>query len=173
MGCYVDSDGSPSCFGQQGGALPEGNINESQEPQAIEGSPELQGITNNNRMACGWTADGEGWCWGKEPADLAFRPPARVAEDVSHMVVSRIANPQSAYDVWCARLRNGTVSCGSWGDVQVPTIEGKDWVSLTAGNAHVCGTRRDETVACWGWDLQGIPDDPLQRVWTQEPIEIW
>jgi alpha-tubulin suppressor-like RCC1 family protein len=75
-------------------------------------------------FSCGVSTDGAVRCWGFAPVSLANNVPG----------VGRCRGPCSAFD------RDPARSLAELGE----------FASVTTGDSHTCGLRKDGTVACWG-----------------------
>lgn len=96
-------------------------------------------VTAGGTHSCGVRGDGTLWCWGNRAGGQLGDGEASGA---SHVPVQVVAED---------------VDDAPW----------SDWVSVTAGQSHTCGLRRDRSAWCWGASsdgrLGGNTDSPRAR----------
>ncbi len=85
------------------------------------------------------------------------RPPMVVAQASVPVNVKRLVVGQ---DFACAIFANHRVRC--WGSAEVQRVPEGAFVSLGAGDRHVCGLREDHQVVCWGWNDYGQTRAPAE-----------
>lgn len=161
--CAIKRDGSAWCWGDDTyGAVGDGNgMVDSQVPVQIkEPGPWID--VGAGRTSCGIKEDGSFWCWGRY-----LRGPGDVPEPIP--ADGNWAKVDVSEPVICAINENGSLWCGGDNDdgetgsgdpaglinAPVPTLGGGHWVEVATSLNTVCGIKSDETVWCWGRDVNG------------------
>jgi alpha-tubulin suppressor-like RCC1 family protein len=98
----------------------------ARRPAAVAGTHVFRALAAGAAFTCGLAADGRVWCWGID-------------------------------DVGQLGTRDAPDTCSSLACAHTPVLaaEGRAFVSLSAGLAHVCALAADGQVWCWGYNYQG------------------
>lgn len=168
--CGLHDDGSLWCWGSgDSGDLGVGSTDSIGAPIQV-GQAMWSAFSTGAAHTCGVQKSGSLWCWGKGQngrlgtgATADSLAPAMVGTDASWTTVTAgdahscgIRHPGT---LWCwgdgdnGRLGNGAVSGDESTPIQVGTRE--DWQVVSAGAAHTCAIRADETLWCWGAGANG------------------
>ena len=119
-------------------------------------------VSSGGAHTCGLRSNGAVQCWGVDS----------VVGDVPEFGFVSLSSPPTADYVCGVRRGDGAVPC--WGDVpselttavagsgSADAPEGR-FEEVAAGDAHVCGLRRDRGVVCWGDDSSDQTEVPLGR----------
>jgi alpha-tubulin suppressor-like RCC1 family protein len=166
--CAIKQDGSLWCWGDAlYGLLGVGATSiPAAQPQQVGTSHNWASVSIQRFGACGVQTDGTLWCWGEPTGGTEQDTPLRVDTATNWAAVS-----VGALYV-CALKQNGTLWC--WGDLtdsiglpvtgnySTPTefgasaiSPGQQWTSVSSGTDHVCATRSDGTLWCFGENGQG------------------
>ncbi len=122
------------------------------------------GVASGYHHACGWTSEGQVYCWGKTDFQaLGAKVKAKEVHEptlVAGVTGARRVSLGAAFA--CAVLETGEVQCwghdgygqqgvrSSSGDKRVPVTNLKRAVEVAAGGRHVCARTDDDNVFCWG-----------------------
>lgn len=139
-------------------------------------------VTTGDAHSCALKAEGSVWCWGKNDVGQLGRGNTSAQEATSAKVLYIGPNPNSnetpatqiasgiAHS--CALITTGVVVCwgeGSYGqlgngnstDSAVPVLvlgigeSNPKAIAIAVGGHHSCALLENNTVRCWGWNLQG------------------
>ncbi len=175
--CALAEDGAAWCWGRNNyGQLGDGTTTTRHEPVAVR-MPEgvrFDMLTLSRTHACGLTADGEGWCWGRnvdgglgDGTTTNSSVPVRVStpEGVTGL---RALSSGSAFT--CGVSAEGEVYCwgtngvGQLGDgtttshptpEKVSTPVGVHFDAVHAANDYACAASREGELYCWGKNTGG------------------
>ena len=176
--CAILRDASLYCWGSNDeGELGLGDgANASQaNPVQVASGVAFLDVSVGQGHTCAVALDGALYCWGRNTGrELGLGPmsPAQVA--VPTRVDTRLYRSVSAgQSHTCAITREGQLAC--WGDdedadedataggllssglIDVPTIIDvrTDWLEVSTDTFHACAIRSDNTLHCWGRNLEG------------------
>lgn len=127
--CAIRQEGMGYCWGLgTSGQMGDNNATNNQVPAYVfqAGIVDWVTITAAGTHTCGIRSDKSAWCWGN--ATNGALGDGQIATNRNNPV----------------QVQNNT-GPGFW----------TDWVSITAGSTHTCGTRTNGTTHCWG--LSGVP----------------
>jgi alpha-tubulin suppressor-like RCC1 family protein len=136
--CGLRSDGSLWCWGNYGsGQLGDGRVSDGSaaaypqptpvrvlaaEDDGAEHWGDWEDVTAGRFHTCGRREDGSLWCWGSNTSGQL----GDGNTGLSTRPVRVVADEDGDDEPW------------------------NDWVEVTAGHAHTCGRRGDDTLWCWG-----------------------
>jgi alpha-tubulin suppressor-like RCC1 family protein len=141
--CALRANGTLWCWGHNSrGKLGDGTTETRSEPTQVivaEGDPGDLGwndwlaVSTRRSHTCGSRSDGTLWCWGEGDHGRRGDGTTRRTRTTPAQVLAAGAVPGG--DTW------------------------SDWVSVSAGDSHTCGLRRDGTQWCWGSGFDGRRGD--------------
>jgi alpha-tubulin suppressor-like RCC1 family protein len=171
--CAIRTDATLWCWGYNSdGELGTGNHTSQDRPQQVT-TPAAGGwasITAGDIHACATRTDATLWCWGYN-GNGELGTGNHTSQDRPQQVTAPAAGGWTGVTTGsadsCAIRTGGTLWC--WGDNtygelgtgnhtsqdrphQVTTPAAGGWASLTAGYGHICATRTNSTLWCWGFD---------------------
>lgn len=160
--CGVTTDGDGYCWGTNAeGELGGGSTGAPAGPTLVAGDITWHSIDPwGNRMTCGMSSTGQGYCWGSgmlgsdvsETAAPAAVDGSQVYESVGTVFnggCGRIAGG----DVYCwGQQTYGTVGSGEPDDAPAPVIvsTAESFEIVDAGGSHVCALTPAGDAWCWG-----------------------
>jgi len=154
--CGLRADSTAVCWGT--GPLGDGTSNSSATPVAVSGDHHFQDLAAGDGFACGLTAAGEVWCWGKDWVNGVGGAPDLLEPVLAVSGASEIA----ANDIFAVALKSGEVIAwqgAGFDATPVPgftDIAGLDGLSVAsfALNSNSCVRLTDGQVYCWDkmWD---------------------
>lgn len=170
--CATRTDGTLWCWGNNSsGRLGDGTSTQRTTPTRIGTASDWFTVAAGNTHTCAIKTTGTLWCWGANSnyqlglGDTATRTsPVQVGSvNTWSAVVATSSNSN------CARRSDGTLWCwgsnttGVLGQGNTTTLTAlvqvspgvTTWSELAAGYAHVCATRTDGTLWCWGRNSLG------------------
>jgi alpha-tubulin suppressor-like RCC1 family protein len=170
-GCGIAVDGIAWCWGANGaGQLGSGRESPStgSVPERVAGMRRYQQVVVGSAFACGLTAEGAAWCWGR-PGTLGTGASAGsnvpVAVTGNHLFTQLASGSEHV----CGIAREGSAWC--WGDngggalgtgqnanagIPVPVSGGLNFKALSAGFAYTCGITVAGKAWCWGTNANGV-----------------
>lgn len=173
--CALDAEGRAFCWGGNsngqigsGAEARDGNAVLEPVEVALADGVRLVQLDLKSNHACGVTAAGEAWCWGRN--DLGqidatgedVRSPQRITATVAFRHVATGAFHTCAIDpdgaAWCwgnnhnAQLGDESLTSSV---APVRVSGGLAFQSLAAGPNHTCGLTTTNTVWCWGTSYTG------------------
>jgi alpha-tubulin suppressor-like RCC1 family protein len=199
--CGIKTDGTLWCWGtnRAGNSFngtvvpPQMGDNFSppvQMPAPAAGTAWTAVALGNNHL-CGMRSDGSLWCWGEntvgqvgDGTTTARTAPVQIGADAGWLSVA------AGDDHTCAVRADGTLWC--WGDDsagdigvgsqtntpilspgQVGTNDSAAWTSVACGpeDDHVCATKADGTVWCWGSNTDGDLGVSSSSAYSQYPLQ--
>jgi len=168
--CGLTAEGAAYCWGfNVSGQVGDGTAGPGThrfEPVAVAGGHRFADIVAGPEATCAVTADGDGFCWGRNdhgqlgdgsPGE-ARGTPVRVATEVRF---SRIVPGGGT----CGLAVNGQIHC--WGRAHlgtdamnesarpVPIASDRRFTALATGSGHACAAAQDGSAYCWGSNYQG------------------
>jgi alpha-tubulin suppressor-like RCC1 family protein len=154
-------------------------------PAVIAGAPELISLVSGPTHTCGLEATRVAWCWGSNTygelgssntdqqcgATVCQMSPVAAADG---MLFSELA---AGLDFTCGLTIVGTVYCWGLNDTgqlgnastgadcgglrcslaPVVAAQGKTFLTITAGQSHICGLDKKGVAWCWGYEALPIP----------------
>lgn len=165
--CALGTDGAAWCWGANDfGQLGNGKVSlgaVTTTPSRVSGKLRLTAMDSRVSHACGLTATGEAWCWGRNDFGQAavaggesVTRPARVAGPAFTAVATGAHHS-------CALAADGRAWCwgnNDWGQLGDNTLASRAtpapvsgtlrFTSLAAGNNVTCGTTMAGEAWCWG-----------------------
>lgn len=163
--CGLRADSLAVCWGP--GPLGDGTTNSSATPVIVNGDHHFQDIAVGEKFACGLTAGGEVWCWGKDWEDGLQGPPDMLEPVLATGGASELA---ANWNFAIALTGTGVVAWQGAGfdDAPVPgftDISGLDGLTVAAFalNSNTCLQLDDGQVYCWDemWDRSSRLNDGL------------
>lgn len=154
--CGLRADSTAVCWGT--GPLGDGTANSSAIPVAVNGGRHFQDLAAGDGFACGLTAAGEVWCWGKDWVNGLSGAPDVLEPVLAISGASEIAANMN----FAAALQSGRVV--AWQGAGFDTaplpgftdITGLDGLTVAgfALNSNSCVLLTDGQVYCWDemWD---------------------
>ena len=175
--CALKANGTVWCWGVNvQGQLGDGTGRNSPTPVRVARLTNITQIASNGSHACARETDGTLWCWGAggcvgDGTTETRLVPVQVAALGSNAVNVSV----SAAGRSCARKTDGTLWCWGWdvggqgffgdgvpGDKLLPgqiTALGNSVAQVSLGRYHICATKTDGTVWCWGRNTSGALGD--------------
>lgn len=150
-------------------------------PVAIAGGVRFASLSTGSSAACGLTAGGEAYCWGRnhsgELGDGGMEPsgvPVRVAAQARFRALSvgssHACGVAEGGEAWCWGANEAAqLGASPAGPVDerpspLPVGGGLRFTALSAGSSHTCGVTPEGQVFCWGSDSYGqLGDGPGAR----------
>lgn len=178
--CALRADATAWCWGEDTlGELGAGTSPGIQAiPLEVSGGSQWKNISGGDVNACGVKVDGTGWCWGEGASGRlgngTYAPtnvPVEVADSHSWRIISTSRGHHT-----CGITTSGEAWCWGYGDhgrrgdnmtgpsslrwpVKVhddtSATGWSDWVSISTGLNHTCGTRTNGEAWCWGRGSDG------------------
>lgn len=173
--CGITTVGNAYCWGNGAlGRLGNGSTDGSLTPVEVSGDRTWSMISAGGDHTCGITADGDAFCWGNRERGRLGHDNATAGQETTPVPVagarkwstisaggSHTCGVTTAGDAFCwgqgtaGQLGNGA-SLDSAVPVPVTTAPAFGrWTSISAGDAHSCGTFTSGFAACWGSDANG------------------
>ncbi len=172
--CATLDGGALECWGDdEEGELGQGGTYPGEDalaPVSVRGNHDFSVADVGQGHACGATATGALWCWGRDsdgelglPADASeeLRSPALVDGTDGWSAVATGQNHTCALTrgaLYCFGANfAGQLGQGDQQNRSVPTRVGTDadWVSIDVDTFHSCGIRAPGTLWCWGRNVEG------------------
>ncbi len=170
--CAWTASGAAYCWGSNGKGQVGNGSNANQGTPVKVNVTAVKQIVCGSEFTCALITGGAVQCWGDNTSAELGRQSGdtRVPGPVNSLtsVVQLTAGSLHA----CALLEDHTVRC--WGSgqqgqlgnananrtnslspVPLSVTEGKEFISVAAGNNHTCAERFDHTLMCWGDNLNG------------------
>lgn len=191
--CAIKNDGTLWCWGQNSsGQLGDGTSGARSAPGQVPGSGwqsvVMGGTWFADGHACAIKSDGTLWCWGYNRygqlgigSTAKQTTPAQVTGRWTHVAAGKIATCGIDLDggLLCWGGNGiGTLGIGFAATRLTPTqIPGEGWISVAASGIgdsserHVCGTRTDGSLWCWGENTWGQLGDGTTQTSTV-PVAI-
>lgn len=171
--CGIRTDDSLWCWGWNAAYGEVGTGLTMQQPEPVRiGSATWLDVDIGWYHSCGIQSDHSLWCWGTNyygafgdgPPTNSFTPRLITGAAWDDVGVTELST--------CGRTTSGAMRCWGYGlqgqlgngsavGVTTPTpvavdgIDVEDWVSVSAGDRHVCGIRNDGSLWCWGENVRG------------------
>jgi len=188
--CGITSNGTLHCWGKNdNGQLGDGTKLKKEYPVSVSGNyANWISVSTRNSHTCGVKTDGTLYCWGyNNHGQLGdnTKTDRNYPEKITFTVSNGIYMESSGSNHSCEVKTNGTLYC--WGDngngqlgnnstnnSKIPVQEfsqSTNWVSVSAGDSHTCGIKKDGTLWCWGDNTFGKIGDHTsteKHVPTQE-----
>jgi len=174
--CARKSNGTLFCWGDNAsGQLGDGSTAPNRNlPVQVGTGNDWQEVNAGGYHTCGLKNDASAWCWGENGSgQLGIgntadkNVPARVGLENNWGKISAGANHTCALktngSLWCwGENGSGQLGIGSSGaDQKTPTRLGADtdWAQVSAGGAHTCGLKSEQSLWCWGSNFEGALGD--------------
>ena len=187
--CALGTDGAAWCWGSNDfGQLGNGKISFDVDPTPAPVRTKLRFAQMDSRVshACGVTATGEAWCWGRndfgQAGDGTFESKPRPTRVTTSVPFTRIA---AGTHHSCALATDGRAYCwgnNDWGQLGDNTLASRAtpapvhgtqrFTSLTAGNNVTCGTTTAGEAWCWGSTHFGMPGNGQDGPDTISPVPV-
>lgn len=143
-------------------------------------------ISAGDNATCGVRRDHTLWCWGQNNGNLGVddtddrSDPTQVGtnSDWASVDISseHTCGVRSDFTLWCwgsnlyGQLGLGDRSSGHYTPIQVGTDT--DWAQVSLGYDHTCATRTDNTLWCWGHNIEGqVGLGKGRKIWTS-PTQV-
>lgn len=171
--CAVTPDSIAFCWGfNVTGQIGIGTIGKSRNvPSRVLGTTRYAEVAAGGGHTCGWTAAGDGFCWGARSDGTARIDSTTLSGYPVHVLgVHRFTQIATGGDHRCGLEDTGAAYCwgtggqgrlgtGSDQGTSTPTlvIGGFTFSTLDAGDGHTCGLLSDGSgaVRCWGLNADG------------------
>jgi len=171
--CGVTAAGMAYCWGANGdGQLGDGTRIARFSPAAVAGGLLFaRVVTSDLAHACGLTANGQAFCWGRNgEGELGFPPALRDSSRTLPTAVPGFAFVTMALGMYhtCGLTSGGQAYCWGFNDAgqlgdgsttsspsPVPVAASATFVSLAAGGEHTCGLTSSGAAYCWGDNFAG------------------
>ncbi|HWJ21251.1 MAG TPA: Ig-like domain-containing protein [Gemmatimonadaceae bacterium] len=146
----VAGSGAAYCWGIDGmdNVINPGPDNTGSIPAAVPGGLQFKTIAVGYWHACGLTADGAAYCWGRN--------------DYGQLGVESTGETCNTAHLPCSHM-------------PVRVAGGLSFTSITAGGAHSCALTADGTAYCWGYNGTGElgtgTTDPSAANATPQPVQ--
>ena len=134
--CALSTRGRPYCWGW---SITTGQFNAL--PLAVPDAPELYSISVGTRLKCGLTYDGVSFCWGDPPFGPSATP---VAGQLGFTALS------AGFDEVYGLKPGGAFFWTPGAPLPSAVSGGLSFVTISAGDAHACGTVGSGAAYCWG-----------------------
>lgn len=189
--CAVRANGTVACWGSnRWGQLGDGSElvpgeydNYSSSPVDVVGLSDVVGITASTAAFCALESNGSVWCWGG--TDIESPPHATPLEvtglgEVTSLTASSytfcLTRPDRTAACWGENWA-GQLGTGSFARSSTPlSVVGlSDVASLasSADSSHVCASRSDGTLACWGSNTYGqLGSGEFGLVGSSTPLQV-
>jgi alpha-tubulin suppressor-like RCC1 family protein len=169
--CALRTNGSVWCWGRNNQAqLGTGDLNNQTSPVQVGTLTTWKTVSAGGEHTCATRTNGTLWCWGR--SDSGQLGIGTGAPQVNPVPVGANTNWNSvscgAYTtcatrtdgtLWCwglntsGQVGNGNVVSPQASPVQVGT--NTTWNKVSSGYSHTCATRTDNSVWCWGNNVNG------------------
>ncbi|MFH2010412.1 MAG: DUF4215 domain-containing protein [bacterium] len=171
--CGVKRDGTVWCWGaNEAGQLGDGALEGRLEPSLVPDLEDVVEVAAGEAHTCAVDSDGRGWCWGSNDQGqlgdgsiidrsipvrvLGLSGAASVSAGGRHTCA--VTTELEAY-CWGANA-DGQLGDGAQTGRQAATrvVVGAGLTSaraVSAGSAHTCAIREDDTLWCWGSNTAG------------------
>jgi alpha-tubulin suppressor-like RCC1 family protein len=165
--CVIGPGGTVQCWGDNSqGQLGDGTHTNSSSPVSVPITG-VTALTASEHHTCALLSDGTVQCWGY----LISNHPLTIAGPTGAGTLSNVTGLAAGTDFTCALLAGGTVDC--WGSLAdtigpnstpTPTIDStaptpvsgvSGVAALVAGRSHICALLSNQTIDCWGDNVQG------------------
>ncbi len=171
--CARLSSGTIQCWGDNtNGQLGNGTKVQSGTPVTVLSITSATALGAGYRHACAIHSSGDVTCWGRNSyGQLGDGTTGSATDKTSPGAAAVVTNATAlalGYDMSCARLSTGTVSCwgrnnygqlgnGTMTDSATPvTVSGLTGAATVgASNNAVCAGLNDGTARCWGYNFYG------------------
>jgi alpha-tubulin suppressor-like RCC1 family protein len=171
--CGLIASGAAYCWGQgQFGVLGNGTNSVSTIPVLVSGGHTFTALAAGFQHACAIDTSGAAWCWGDnrnrglgDGTTANANTPVQVLGNVTFGSLTAGEGstcgltPAGAAYCWgwnnYGELGDGTSGTGTSRGNPAPVTGGLAFVSLRAGNIHVCGLTSSGAVYCWGDNSHG------------------
>lgn len=178
--CGLSRDGRAYCWGSRaGGALGDGGSQGvAARPVAVLGGRAYDSLAVGRHHACGLTAGGEAWCWGRnESGQLGTPTSGRCTVDGDPLACAPQPVRAAPSLAFAGLSAGGAQSCGVTGETRLycwgsneagqlgvgglggstttPQGVGIGYVSVAAGGFHTCARDGLANVLCWGGNAYG------------------
>jgi hypothetical protein len=149
--CGLRADSVGVCWGA--GPLGDGTSSSSTTPVVVSGDHRFQDLAVGDGFACGLTAAGEVWCWGKDWVNGVGGAPDLLEPVLAVSGASEIA----ANDIFSVALKSGEMIAwegAGFDAMPLPgftDIAGLDGLSVAgfALNSNSCVRLTDRQIYCW------------------------
>ncbi len=149
--CGIRANGSAWCWGTPNNYRLGSNDNSTAQSRPVEVHSESSAtgwsdwvhISAGSAHTCGIRADGSAWCWGQNAS-------GQLGNNGTGATAGRPV-----------RVHSDTSSVG-W----------NDWVDISAGITHTCGTRANGSLWCWGQGLSGKLGNGQSTTDALRPVKV-
>lgn len=193
--CGISTENVTYCWGENenpGHGIGLGEPEAFPSPKRVAGEQVFETISVGARHACGLTAEGEAYCWGRgswgelgdgfgsenwrDGLNHSSPVPQPVDTDARYKFIG------TAKESNCALTFEGEIHC--WGStsydqanwlVPTPLAEAGTWVfeSLSAGAFHFCGIDAENVVSCWGSNFDQQLGSPDHGNVVERPVRLF
>lgn len=157
--CALSTDGSVWCWGANSrGQLGDGSSLTKSTPTRIATFTDWVDVTAGPEHTCAVAKDRSLWCWGRI-AESEWTLPSRVGDENDWIKAraggGRVCALKENQSLWCwgashvVRLGNSNSLLVS-SDRPVQVGQDSQWIDVSLGSGHICASRADHTLWCWG-----------------------
>lgn len=183
--CAVRADGGVACWGSGSmGELGNGTSDNRAQPTRVSTLTSVKSVAAGGRSSCAIDSADMLWCWGEQfdalmPARVFSEPiPVKgVAIGWNHACLINAFGGHDEVACWGANDL-GQLGTGSTTNENRPaTVRYADGsplrgaVAVVAGNLYSCAQLQDNSVWCWGTDLNTQPRVNPQRILRRLPSQ--
>jgi alpha-tubulin suppressor-like RCC1 family protein len=188
--CGIKSDKTLWCWGADGsGQLgDDATLAQKPTPVIVAGGATWKAVAAGGSHTCGIKSDNTLWCWGNDSTGQ-LGDDATIANQSTPVIVAGGATWKAVAagnDLTCGIKSDDTLWCwgndanGGLGDdatianksTPVIVAGGATWKAVGAGSNYACGIKSDDTLWCWGNDVNGQLGDDATLASKSTPVIV-